>query len=277
MRKTKFFRKPHRIKRKKSIWKNRFFWLTLLILIIFGVAFYLFIFSSFFQVEEIIVSGEERVSKDEIKFIVKKNLEKKILFFPTKSIFLVNLDQIKEDVLGSFPQIAEIEIGRGFPNGLNIIAVERLAVANFCKNDNCFLLDNEGVIFDPVRNDISNGVEETQLEGDLIKIIDKQKIDDIAVLGEKVIEKDYLEKILKIQKNLSEELEIGTEEFIVFSERLNVKTAEGWEIYFDQKGDLNWQITKLSLVLKEKIPPENRKDLEYIELRFGDLASFRYR
>lgn len=266
MRKTKFFRKPYRIKRKKSILKNRFFWLTLLILIIFGVAFYLFIFSSFFQVEEIIVSGEERVSKDEIESIVEKKLEKKILFFPTKSIFLVNLNQIKEDILGSFPQIAEIEIGRGFPDALNIIAIERLAIATFCQKEKCSLLDNEGIIF-----------EETKITGDLTKIRDGQEIDSTFVLGEKVIEKDYLEKILKIQENLSEELEIRTEEFIVFSERLNVKTTEGWEIYFDPKGDLNWQITKLSLVLKEKIPPENRKDLEYIELRFGDLAPFRYR
>ena len=266
MRKYKSFRKPYRIKRKKSIFKNRFFWLFLLVLIIFGAIFYFLIFSSFFQVESIIVSGSERVSKEEIKALVEDNLEKKILFFSTKSTFLVNLNKIKKDVLNSFPQIAEIEIGRGFPNGLNIIVVERLGLATWCQEGKCFLLDSQGVIF-----------EETQLEGDLIKIIDKQKIDDIAVLGEKVIEKDYLEKILKIQKNLSEELKIEVKEFFVFGERLNVKTTEDWEIYFDPKGDLNWQITKLGLVLKEKIPLESRKDLEYIELRFGDLASFRYK
>jgi len=92
-----------------------------------------------------------------------------------------------------------------------------------------------------------------------------------------MIERDYLEKILKIQKYLFEELKLGTKEFLVFSQRLNVKTDEDWEIYFDPRGDLNWQLTKLNSVLKEKIPPEKRKDLEYIELRFGDLAPFKYR
>jgi len=29
--------------------------------------------------------------------------------------------------------------------------------------------------------------------------------------------------------------------------------------------------------LEEKIPPESRKDLEYIELRFGNLAPFKYK
>ncbi|MBZ9578656.1 FtsQ-type POTRA domain-containing protein [Patescibacteria group bacterium] len=266
MRKVRSFRKPYRIKRKKSIFKNRFFWLTFLILILSGAIFYFFVFSSFFQVKRIIISGNESVSKEGIVAVVEYNLEKKNLFFPTKSVFLVNLDKIKKDILNSFPQIAEIEIGRGFPDVLNIIVIERLRLATWCQKDNCFLLDNEGVIF-----------KETHLEGDLIEIIDTQKIDSVVVLGEKVIEKDYLEKILKIQKNLSEELRIGVEEFVIFNERLNVKTSDGWEIYFDPKEDLNWQITKLSLVLEEKIPPENRKDLEYIELRFGDLASFRYK
>lgn len=264
MRKYKSFRKPYQVKRKKSILKNRFFWLGILFLVFIGILFYFFIFSSFFQVKRVIISGNEGVPKEEIKAFVEDNLEKKILFLPTKSIFLANLRKIEKDILNNFPQIAEIEIGRGFPNTLSIIMVERLAIAVFCQNENCFLLDTEGVIFG-----------ETKSENELIKIKKGQKEKTFS-LGEKIIEKDYLEKIFKIQKNISE-LEIKIEEFVVFKERLNVKAEEGWEIYFDLKGDLNWQLTKLSLVLKEKIPPENRGDLEYIELRFGDLAPFRYK
>jgi len=54
----------------------------------------------------------------------------------------------------------------------------------------------------------------------------------------------------------------------------------GWEIYFnlqkDQK-DIDWQLVKLRAVLEEKIPSENRKDLEYIELRFGNFAPYKYK
>jgi len=259
------YRKAHRIKRKKSILKSRFFWLTSLILIVFGVVFYFLIFSPFFQVEKIIVSGEEKVSKEEIKELIKRNLEKKILFCKTKSIFLVNLNQIRKDILNNSPQLAEVEISQGFPDALDVIVIERLALANFCQNEKCFLLDNKGIIF-----------EEIEPQTNLIKIIDGQK-EKMPKLGEQMIERDYLEKILKIKKYLFEELKLGTKEFLVFSQRLNVKTDEDWEIYFDPRGDLNWQLTKLNSVLKEKIPPEKRKNLEYIELRFGDLAAFRYR
>ena len=192
-------------------------------------------------------------------------MEKKILFCKTKSIFLVNLNQIRKDILNNSPQLAEVEISQGFPDALDVIVIERLALANFCQNEKCFLLDNKGIIF-----------EEIEPQTNLIKIIDGQK-EKMPKLGEQMIERDYLEKILKIKKYLFEEFKLGTKEFLVFSQRLNVKTDEDWEIYFDPRGDLNWQLTKLNLVLKGKIPLEKRKDLEYIELRFGDLAPFKYR
>jgi hypothetical protein len=88
-------------------------------------------------------------------------------------------------------------------------------------------------------------------------------------LGEKVIDEKILEFILNSDNKLKEELKINIIEFDLLSqERLNVKTEEGWEIYFDLKGDLNWQTEKLTLVLENEIPPEKRGDLEYIDLRF---------
>jgi len=263
--KYKSYRKPHRVKRKKSILKSRFFWLTILILVFLGLFFYFLFFSPFFQVKNIFISGAEKISSGEIKNFVQNKLEKKILFLRTKSIFLININEIEKEVFNNFPPAAEIKIERKFPNTLNIILREKAPLANFCQQERCFLLDKEGIIF-----------EESEAEENLIKIFDGQK-EKMPKLGEQMIGRDYLEKIFKIQKFFQEELKIEIEEFVFFEQRLNLKTKEGWEIYFDPREDINWQLTKLNLVLKEKIPPEKRKDLEYIELRFGDLATFKYR
>ena len=56
---------------------------------------------------------------------------------------------------------------------------------------------------------------------------------------------------------------------IVSEERLNVKTSEGWEIYFNTADDLDWQVQELALVLEKQITPEKRRNLEYIDLRFS--------
>jgi hypothetical protein len=63
---------------------------------------------------------------------------------------------------------------------------------------------------------------------------------------------------------------------IISNERLNIKTFEGWLIYFNPKEDLDWQTQKLDLVLEKQIPLEKREELEYIELRFGNQAFIKY-
>lgn len=267
MRKARFYKRYRpKIRKKKSILKNRFFWEVILFLVFVGISFYILIFSPLFQVKEIVVSGNERVSGEKIKTIIWANLERKKLFFSTKSIFLVNLNRTKRDILDKFPQIDEVEASRGFPNVLNVLVKERREIAAFLQNEKCFLLDQEGIIF-----------KECGLENDLVKIIEKRNKDSSPSLGDRVLEKEYLDSILKIKNYISEKFDFKVKEFLVLADRLTVRTSENWEIYFDPQGDLNWQLTKLNLVLKQKIPPERRKDLEYIELRFGDLAAFRYR
>lgn len=254
---TRRFRKPYRIKRKKSILRNRFFWLGILVLVIVGAFFYFLFFSETFQIKRIIITGEEKVSKEGLKLLIEKKLENEILFFKTKSIFLINSNEIKNDILDNFPQIAEVEVSRGLPDALNIVAIERSGLAVWCQGDRCFLVDNGGVIF-----------EESSPETDLPKILDRQDIDSFN-LGEKVIEENILASIFDIKKQLKGNLKINIEEFIIPNlGRLNVKITEGWEVYFNLKEDIGWQLTKLNLVLEEEIPPEKRGDLEYIDLRF---------
>ncbi len=60
-------------------------------------------------------------------------------------------------------------------------------------------------------------------------------------------------------------------------EKLTALTQGGWELYFNPRGDIKWQLTKLKVLLDEKIPPEKRKDLQWIELRFGNFANPKYR
>jgi len=270
------YRKLRRIKKKKSILKNRFFWLSILTLIILGGIFYFLIFSSFFQIEIVAISGNKKIPEREIKKIIEENIENKILFFPTKSIFLFNSNKIKEDILANYPQIAIVDVHRGFPKSLNILITERLAIAVFCKQfqigenekiqteEICFLIDQEGVVF-----------EKDQPKKDLVKIVGEKKEEGLS-LGEQVIEKEYLEKILQVQKSFLEEIGIEVNEFFVFPERFNVKTTKGWEIYFSLEKEIQKQISTLSLVLEKEIPPEKRRDLEYIDLRFTRVY-YKYR
>lgn len=261
---TKTFRRPHSYKRKKSIFRGRFFWLGALIFVFIGSIFYCLFLSETFQIKKVIITGEKKVSAEELKQFIENRLESRIFFFRTKSIFLADTKGIRQEALKTFPKIAEVELKRGFPDSLNVLVVDRIELARWCSQEKCFLLDNEGVVF-----------EESQLEEAFIKIVDGEGPGSFS-LGEGVIEKDDLDKIFKIQQGLQNEIKIKVLSFIVLSDRLTAETSEGWDIYFDLSGDLDWQLTKLGAVLEEKIPPERRKDLEYIELRFGNFANPKY-
>ena len=262
----KKYRKPYRIKKKKSIFRSHFFWLFILTLIFLGGIFYLLFLSPFFQVREIKISGNEKVSSEQILSQVQKKIEQKLLFFTTRSVLLVNSKQIKKEILENFPQITEVYFKRKFPAILELKIEERKPIAIFNFKESYFFIDKKGVIFKEVSEDKSSLPE-----------IKDSLLTEKPKLGERVVEEELISKILKISSEL-ENLKVKIVEVeIVSDEKINLKTSQDWKIYFDPKKDLNWQLRKLKAVLETEIPLESRQDLEYIELRFGDLAPFKYR
>jgi len=258
------YRRPHRYKKKKSIFRSKAFWFSFFIILISSAIFYFIFLSPFFQIKEIRISGNEKVSEGALKEIINEKIEKKIWFFSSKSIFLADIGQISRDLSRTFPLIGEIKVKREFSNALTVNINERKPVALLIQGEKVFYLDKEGIIFEPV-----------SLEEGLVKILDKQKINN---LGEEAISKEKLSQILDIDSKLRLDLKVPVQQFeMEADDKLNLVMDEGWQAFFDLQKDVNWQIIKLGAVLEEKIPPEKRKDLEYIELRFGNFAPYKYK
>jgi cell division protein FtsQ len=229
-----------------------------------GALFYFAVFSPNFQIQEIKISGNQKIPAEDIENSIRERVSQKLLFFPTKSIFLIDSDGIVSQLLEKFPQIEKINLKRKLPATLIAKIQERLLIAVWCQNEECFSIDKTGVIFE--RSSPDSGL-----------IIKSPEVKEPPLLGQIVIEENLLQKIFGVRGGLTN-LKIGAKEFIVLQrERTNIKTLEGWEIYFNPAGDINWQLTKLRLVLEKEVPPERRKDLEYIDIRFGNFAPYKYR
>lgn len=262
MGKKSFHRKPYKARKKQSIFKNRFLWFSIFGIFLAGGIFYLIYFLPFIQINEVNTIGTEQVSSDEIKNIALQNIGQKIAFFESKSILFVDLTKIKNDILDNFPQIGKVDIKRALPNKLFIDAKEREPFCLFCKSDiDCWYFDKEGIAFEWVQNNLLP----------MIKIKNTSYASDIQS-GDKVIDKGLLDKIVDLNNKIINYLKINIAEFVIPSQgRLNVKTTDGWEIYFEPAGDLNWQVTELGLVLQQEIPPEKVSSLEYIDLRYSKV------
>ena len=263
----KNFRKPYKVRRKKPmskklllIVKSKLFAKILIVAIIAFCCIWLVVFSQIFQIKHIHISGAQRVLPEEIQSIVEDKIKSRILFWDTRNILFVNANKIQQGILSNFPEIIEVEITKALPDALDVAVVERNQSAVLVWLDQQFFIDNKGVVF----------------EKDAVSSPDALKIKTCFIhsepkLGKEVIEQSTLSSIFIIQAQL-EKMKIPIEIIeIVSNSRVNVKTSEGWEIYFNTNGGTAQQARELELVLKEKISPEAREDLEYIDLRFDKI------
>jgi len=268
----KKYRRPYRVKKKESIYKNRFFWLVLSGLTIITGIFNLIFFLPAFQIKDLEIFGNQDIPTENIRDFLQDKIERRFVFFSqkeivSKSIFLASASLIEESLLNEFPKIEKVAITKEYPEKLTVGISEREAAALLCQDreerENCFLIDKQGIIFEEAA-DIENS--------NLVKILEKRDREiSSASLGKKIIQEEYLNSILEIKEKVLNSLQIELNNFIIYPKKLAAETSKGWEIYFDPEKDISWQLTKLELVFSEKkIPPEKMKDLKYIELRFGD-------
>ena len=260
------YKKIYKRKKRRSLFKSRIFWLSLLFLTAFASGVYLFLFSSVFQVRDIQVAADKKIYIDEIKDIVAREINRKIAFFDSKSIFLASTEEINKKIREKFPQIAEISFSKNFPSALAVEVKERVPIATWCQNDDCFYLDKDGVIYE-------------RCQEKKLPVITFNATLTEAKLGKILIEKDSLTKILDFNNALQQDFDFKVTG-LIFSqegEELTVKTNESWQIFFSTKNEAKNQIDNLSALLKEGIPPERRQDLEYINLKFGNKTYIKYK
>ena len=133
--------------------------------------------------------------------------------------------------------------------------------------------DAPGVIVDTV------SVNETYLKNNPENMfIVRQMGNKEAYTGENVIAQNIIGAVSKIEKDLKDNFKIDIKEALITTPiRLDIKTKENWQIYFDlsKDSDVNMQITKLNLLLKGDINADVREKLQYIDLRFKDRAYYK--
>jgi len=257
----KYYRKSHRYKRKKPIYRNRVFWFFLLLLIaVSGLCYFVF-FTPTFKIKEIEVIGNEKVPGQAVEIIAWEEIRSKGNLF-----FKINADAIKEKILLDYPKISLAKVIMRLPDSLAVEIQERQAAAIWCK-DSCFKIDKDGIIFE--------NAEENVLEFLTVKDFVFQ---DEAQLGKKVVKENDLAWIININSYLEQDLSTPVKEFVISSpDKLIVLAKDGWEMYFNLQNDVNWQLTKLKVIFEERIPSGERNNLEYIELRFGNFANPKFK
>jgi cell division septal protein FtsQ len=262
--------KINKITPKRPIFACLWFWLLILVIVVALTLTYFLLFFPGLQVRDIVISGNEKVKTEDLQKLISENVNTGLINFLTikvfsRSIFLLNIAKLDKEILEEFPIIEKISIDKKWPQAVTFIVTERKPVGVYCANsESCYLIDENGVIFEKLDSAPSDFAIVRQIF----------KGGDIFV-GETVVQKNILDIISSINKILNDKLKINIKEALVTSPiRLNIRTSEGWKVYFDlaPNSDQSAQVAKLNLLLGGEISPDVRKTLKYIDLRPKDRA-----
>lgn len=226
-------------KKERPFLKRRVFWdFFLVLLLVFLISYFLF-FSGFFKIKRIEFLAGENYLQKEIGGILIGKLEDNLL--------LLNTQSLENRILKNYPEIAYISLKKEFPASLLVNIKKRVPVALFCFSgeEKCSLIDSQGIIF---KGDNSGNLS--------------------PIYSERIPSSQIMRQVLFVGRKLKN-AEIVPEAFRLSGNELDVKTKEGWEIYLNLKDDLSLALTKLNLLLEKEISSEERKNLQYIDLRFS--------
>jgi len=292
------FNKPPKAS-SKSHWK---LWLAggLFILLI-GGAIYLFLFSPVFKIKEIKISGSNLIAVERIQTVAGNVLQAKIFkIIPRDTALVLINDKIRQDIFGSFPEIATVDVSRKNTSQLDISVTERKTAAVVCRvaanlsplpssffptpsamaaatsspaqerekppeSEQCFFTDDSGFIYREAP-EISGTLLPTFYSDDAsLCQIRARAVSAVTIAFASAVKKELQSSGVDLTQFVLNN-EINTE--------LRVFTVEGWFIYFDMSRSALVQARVLETLLKDEIKT-NRATLQYVDLRVEDRVYYR--
>lgn len=227
--------------------------LTLFLLVIL----YLIWTAPMFRVQDVEISGLNRISKKEIT--VELDLE-------DESIFSINPDKVQEEIQKLFPEFSYVKLSVSLPNKVHLTVQERIPMLVWKQEGRTLLIDADGYAF-PVRGQAT----------DLPKIIIQAKnapagisLESFENQSASFITAETVSGILSLSAVLPE----GA--ILVYDQEhgLGWKDKRGWDVYFGKIENIGLKM-KIYETLIKKLKKEDLKpvliSVEYVHAPYYRL------
>ena len=252
-------------------------------LILIALFIYVVFYSPLFQIKSLLLSGNKTVSSAEIKKVARLVLDRPVWLVLPNNLVLLNKEEIKNNLLDNFPRIDSLKIKRKFLNQIKIEISEKRGLVVWCRSylsenqeseeiseiKNCYLVDGNGLAYSQI-------ADFNQRPGDLPLVEDK--LTNPIIFGESVANSEFISFVFRVQEILPRMTDLEVIKLDTPSaqtKELYLTTNENWQIYFDTTRSAEEQVRILNRLLQEKISPEERKNLEYIDLRIENRAYYK--
>lgn len=114
--------------------------LSFFLVLLFGTGLYLFLSLPLFSVSAAQITGNQRISADEINAALGLN---------GRSIFLMKPDHIREKALQAYPELASVDVTVDLPNMVSVNVTERQPIIQWQQDGGYAWIDETGTAFRP--------------------------------------------------------------------------------------------------------------------------------
>lgn len=243
---------------------------AILLVPIGAATLYWIFFSDFFQITEIKVQSSLSLQPELMRETVLKRLNsRRWRIVPESNILLFDINALSAAFVQNYA-LSEITVEKNLSQRAVFINIsEKPRQALWATRGRLYALDSEGSILGETAPDRQN-------EKHLI-------IYDAAGAEVSKDEQVLTPATLKFIMTLYRDDEFGRLEPSVFAlnaengDMLTITVSEGWRIRFDPSASLDDQLRNLRLTLTHSIAPDDRKRLDYMDLRFGERIYFKYK
>jgi len=234
------------------------------IAIVVGII-YVFVYSPFFRISRVTVSGATATDPVRIESVVSQTLGGYDYYIvPKDNYFYVNTIGINNYLMTKFSNLISANAKKKFGR-LDVAVVERQPTYRLIIGDKSYFLDQEG-----------KGLCEAAVgEGDALVALSNASVDFKA--GKPMVQSGWLQAVSDLHKYFATQVGIRDQLYKLdaINSDIEVVTVEGWSAIFDPQSDIKDQLKTLTSALAGKFNRDDRKKLLYIDARFGDKIFYK--
>lgn len=238
----------------------------LVVLAIIGGVIYGLFWSGVFAVNQIVLDNTSAAPNDQVETVVNNYLNQKHwLIAHRQNFLLVNSAEITRQLVATFPAAKEISVSRKLLHRLAVTLHKREPIGVWCYNNtNCFQFDDTSWALARAEQPTGFKVEDYQHSA-------------LAEPGVAVTNIALFNFIMAIDAKLPS-LGISSSQIILpAADRFQVifVTSEGWRLLTASDQAADQQLRALAAVLENKITPEQRPTLQYIDIQLPNRVYFK--
>lgn len=269
-----FFPRGRQIKAKNGPWSIRKIFVISAILITLSGWFYLFLSSKYFSIIRIDVRGDSKSAEKAVKESLELFKEERDwLILKRSNIYLFPASLAEEKLKEQF-LLQEIKITKEYPGALRVEFKIKKPALRLAAEKWLYTLDSSGEVLEKLEvSGFASGT--SKLDDGGLPVI-TGGTDDLSIAA-KALPEEVALFVITVFNEIGQKTGVAVNSFSPVAESpssLSLQTEEGWNVIFNIRINASEQIDKLAAVLKEQ-KLEERKNLNYIDLRFGDRIFYK--